>query len=267
MSLRDHDHHSVSRPGSAFALPALDESISRLPTDARAALGGIWQERASSELDVGAEFALLEQRMSSEPAAPEVRALLERAVTDEKRHSDICREVASRYLGAPVEVPAARPAEPIPFGDTEPRVSLLLELVLLSCLSEVVATFWLREALAGARAPVARAATRALLADDVDHARIGWAHLSSSAVSIEDKRHVGAALPTLLRITHASWCSLAERSDAFYAEHGCPGRSVGARAFFAAVEQVILPGMKHVGVDPVLGERWLAENVASPRQR
>jgi hypothetical protein len=265
--LRDQHHHSLARPGGGFALPALDESISRLPADARAELGRIWQRRASSELDVGAEFAFLAQRMFSEPATPEVRALLARAVADEARHSEICREVASRYFGSPVEVPVARRPEPIPFGDTEPRVSLLLELVLLSCLSEVVATFWLRDALGSARAPVARAATRELLADDVDHARIGWAHLSSSAVSVADKHHVAGALPTLLRITHASWCSLAERTDAFFAEHGCPGRSVGTRAFFAAAEQVIVPGMKHVGVDPALGVRWLAENVASPVNR
>ncbi len=260
MPVRPHQHHhALARPRRNRRLPVRDASIERLSAAERAELAQIWQKRAASELSVGAEFALLARGLFEEPATPEVRALLARAVEDEAKHSEICREVAARYAGSPVELPVAEHRELLVFGDAGPRVSLLLELVLISCLSEGVATFWLREALSSARAPLARAATRALLADDVDHARIGWAHLSSSAVSVSDKVHVAGALPTLLRITHASWCGIAERTEPFFAEHGCPGRSVGRRAFFAAVKEVILPGMAHVGVDTHAGERWLAD--------
>lgn len=259
MPLRDQHHHALARTRRARRLPARDATIERLSAEQRAELGRVWQKRASSELSVAGEFALLARGFFSEPATPEVRALLARAIQDEATHSEICRAVAARYAGSPVEVPVAERAEPIPFGHAGPRISLLLELVLLSCCSEVVATFWLREALSSTRAPLARAATRELLADDIDHARIGWAHLSSSAVSATDRAHVAAALPTLLRITHASWCGIAERPEAFFAEHGCPGRSVAKRSFFAAVEGVILPGMTHVGIDPTAGDRWLRD--------
>jgi hypothetical protein len=260
MPLRLHQHHhALAGPRRTRRLPQRDSTIERLPPEARAELARVWEKRAASELSVGAQFALLARNLFSEPATPEVRALLARAVSDEAKHSEICREVAARYAGSPIELPVAERREPIVFGDSGPRISLLLELVLLSCCSEVVATFWLREALGSARAPLARAATRELLADDVEHARIGWAHLSSSAVSGADKGHVAGALPTLLRITHASWCGIAERTETFFAEHGCPGRSAAKRAFFAAAEQVILPGMVHVGVDPAAGARWLAD--------
>jgi hypothetical protein len=152
-------------------------------------------------------------------------------------------------------------AEPEPlvrFGTTSEALSLLLHLVLLSCINESTSTFYLRATMQRSRSPLARAALRELLADDVEHARLGWAHLASSSVTNAERAHVAQALPTLLGVSHALWTDVPARAEAWFEEHGCSGLRTASNAFDDAVRTVVLPGMAHVGIATEPGAAWYA---------
>ncbi len=240
-------------------LPAADPVIDALEPAARGLVGEIWNRRAVSELKVGTRFAQIAQELGRGRTAPETHAAILAAVIDENGHSELCSQLAARYTGARLAPPMAQ-AEPLArFGDADEELSLLLHLVLASCISEVTSTFYLRAAMQRARSSLARAALRQLLSDDVRHARIGWEHLASPFVSASQKGHVARALPTLLRLSLEALEDIPERREPFFDDHGCPGRTAGVLAFTSAVNGVILPGMAHVGIDTSPAARWVTE--------
>jgi len=238
-------------------LPLEDPLVAALPATEREAIGEVWHLRATSELLVGAQFSLLARGFVARLANRDLSARLERAAADEDRHSQLCQAVSAEYAARPQ--PAA-PSALVPlarFGDADEAQSLLLQLVLLSCINEGTSTFYLRSAMKHSRSVLARAALRELLADDVRHARLGWMHLASPLVGAADKRLVSAALPTLLGLSHESWTSVAPRHEPWFTEHGCPGAAVAERAFEDALRELVVPGMAHVGVDPAPASRWV----------
>jgi hypothetical protein len=137
--------------------------------------------------------------------------------------------------------------------------------VLLSSINEVASTFYLRSAMKESSGKLASAALRELLSDDVEHARLGFAHLASPNVDAEAKWHVGSALPTLLRLSRDVWANVGDHPEPWFTAHGCPRRAVARESFELAVREVILPGMAAVGIDPRPGERWFSETAAARR--
>jgi len=241
-----------------MALPLDEPLIPELQASAAAVVGELWHLCAASELRVGAQFRRLAFEFRAQSSSPELGAHLQQAALDEARHSEICTTVGNRYASraapeGPVEAPPL-----VRFGDADGRSSLLLHLVLLSCINEGVSTFYLRDAMKHSRSTLAREALRQLLSDDVQHARIGWMHLASPAVSRADKRLVSAALPTLLGLSRTAWTNVPARAEIWFVEHGCPGQAVAEQAFRDAVRELVLPGMAHVGVDTAAAARWLA---------
>lgn len=246
-----------------LSLPLEDPLIAQLDPDAALAIGQLWQGRATSELRVGAQFQRLTRELRAQSASLELCARLEQAAVDEAHHAELCSTMASRYG---VVAATAHPGEAPPlvrFGDADERLSLLLHVVLLSCINEGVSTFYLRDAMKHSRVKVARAALRQLLSDDVQHARIGWTHLASPAVTGADKKLLALALPTLLRLSRETWTTVPARSEPWFVEHGCPGLAVAQRAFSDAVRELVLPGMGHVDVDVAPATRWLAAEQAA----
>jgi hypothetical protein len=241
-----------------MALPPDEPLIAELQPSAVVAIGELWHRRAASELRVGAQFRLLASEFRARSSPPELCAHLEQAALDEARHSELCAAVGNRYaIASALEGPSPVPPL-VRFGDADERVSLLLHLVLLSCVNEGVSTFYLRDAMKHSRAVLARTALRQLLSDDVQHARIGWMHLASPAVTSADKRLVALALPTLLNLSREAWTNVPVRAEPWFVEHGCPGLDVAEQAFHDAVRELVLPGMTHVGIDVAPATRWLA---------
>jgi len=250
--------------GEFRTLPWDDASIDRLDLDARRTLGTIWEARVRSELEVSAQFSAIRTGFAGHAPNGALDALLETAVTDEARHARLCSRVAHRYGGVLARTDVAV-GPLVRFGSANEKVSLLLHLVLLSCISEVSSTFYLRSAMKLCSGKLASAVLRELLADDIEHARIGWTYLASGNVDPEAKRHVSSALPTLFRLSHAVWENVSDHREPWFADHGCPGRALSRTSFELALPEVILPGMAAVGVDPGPGERWFSENVAARR--
>lgn len=248
-----------------MALPPEDPLIAELPPAARLVIGSLWHLRAESELRVGAQFSLLANGYSAHLPNTPLLSHLSQAAKDEARHSQLCETVGNRYA-CRAEATTQSEVPPLArFGEADEKQSLLLHLVLLSCVNEGTSTFYLREAMKHCRSSVARTALRQLLSDDVEHARIGWMHLASPAVTVAEKRLVSAALPTLLRLSRESWTSVAPRDEPWFVEHGCPGLAVARRASEDALRELVLPGLAHVGIDPVPAARWVDAQATEPR--
>lgn len=239
-------------------LPFGDPSLKALSSAQRAAIAGHWKRRMRSELMVGRAFAGMVPVLRERRAASAVLDRLERGAEEEVRHSEICAQLAETYGEHAVERPTID-SVPLPrfnVGDEDLETALLV--AGMCCVNETVATAWISSCLAAAETPLAQMANRIHLHDEIEHARLGWAHLASDAVSDETRRALGPCLPKLLEANAPGW----ERDDPFLPAAGVPAQGhlpseVSRRVFLDAVAELILPGFAHVGVDVEPARVWL----------
>lgn len=239
-------------------LPFGDPSLKTLSSAQRASIAGHWKRRMRSELMVGRAFAAMVPVLRERRAAPAVLDRLERGAEEEERHSEICAQLAETYGELEVERPtiASVPLPRFNVGDEDLETALLV--AGMCCVNETVATAWISTCLAAAETPLAQMANRIHLHDEIEHARLGWAHLASDAVSDRTRRALGPCLPKLLEANAPGW----EREDPFLPAEGVPEQGhlpfeVSRRVFADAVAELILPGFAHVGVDVEPARAWL----------
>lgn len=183
-------------------------------------------------------------------AEAELIALARRAVDDELRHADRCWQLACVYAGRLLPAAEPRPGQ-LPRYDgasEELRASLLV--VAQCCLNETTASAFLERCLHATTAPLVRATFRELLSDEVDHARLGWAHLASPRLSSETRAQIAAWLPSLVAANLRAWHARPDVPTApVYAVHGVLPLATTNAAVDAAVDDLILPGLRHVGIE------------------
>jgi hypothetical protein len=205
---------------------------------------------------VASVFAVLARELFEVGADPPVLQICSRAVSDEVRHAEICRLLAERYAQREVPWP---PPGPVPMPvHARARASLrpTLRAVAMGCINETIASCWLEASLKEATAPLARAALRELIADDVHHSRLGWAHLGSQRVTPKMRSEVAAWLPRLLDTAALPWIEDAELRGAGVPHHGVPSKDVTRTAISLALREVILPGLEALGVHPGPARGW-----------
>ena len=232
-------------PWEALDPAALD------PRD-RAAVGARWKGRRVQEHLAVAAFAQLAWEVAAHGGDPVVLALLTRAASDEVRHAEICHRAASLFLGEdalPARLRGA-PRAPLHEGASgEDRA--LYHVVEMCCLSETLTGVYFTETLARTENPTMRAVVESLLEDEIDHGRVGWAHLAAS----RDRRLDGLrdALPDMLDRTFGRVL----RGMAAEPEPDIPARQAMGHLsndactglFKQTLREVILPGFEVLGVD------------------
>ncbi|MFZ5895774.1 MAG: hypothetical protein ACOY0T_32255 [Myxococcota bacterium] len=242
---------------TADAPLASEPCVDALDASLRERIAAEWLRRAEVELTTAALSAQIARGLVLDGALHEVLELAARAVQDEVRHSRICHRVAELYAGRDLPTPRARRMDEPTFGDAPPQLSRLLALVLHSCINETLATVCLRDSLKAAQSNAVRAATRQLLEDDINHARLGWAHLASSHVSAHHRHHIERALPTLLRLGREAWIT-EPRSDLDLPAHGVLAAPRFAPLTHQALTELILPGFEHLALDVRPARDWYA---------
>jgi hypothetical protein len=180
-------------------LPETDADIEALEDGQRAELTEVWLGRAASERRVADAFEVVRDALAALRAPDEVVKLATRAVDDEYRHEELSRVVASRFAGRELE-PPPRLALVVPeHTGADGELLHTLHVIGHCAMNETFASAFLETSLAFAKAPLARAAVQELLSDEIDHARLGWAHLGS----LDAKRRTEVA-PWLLPMVRAN---------------------------------------------------------------
>ncbi|HEX6763831.1 MAG TPA: hypothetical protein VF103_00100, partial [Polyangiaceae bacterium] len=223
--------HEVTMYGSAGRwggrltgrpLPPSDVEIDALDDVQRAELVAVWLGRTASERRVADAFEVVRDALRDLGAGDDLVALATRAVDDEYRHEELSRRVASRFAGreldAPPRLTLVVPEHPGADGE------LLHTLHVLGhcAMNETFASAFLETSLAFAKAPLARVAVQELLSDEIDHARLGWAHLGELAES--RRRDVVPWLLPMVRANLKMWRDTPRpySTDATVFRHGAP---------------------------------------------
>jgi hypothetical protein len=229
-----------------------DPILSALAAEQRAALGAVWEQRAGSELRVSGLFAVIARELLETGAAPPVLRLAARAVSDEVTHAEIARRVAAQLLDRDVPWPSAAPVE-IPVYEGVAAAHLpALHVVGMCCINETIASAFLEASLAKTRAPLLRRSLRTLLRDEVDHARLGWAHLASRWVDATARAVIGPWLAPMVRAQVDVYLRVPPPQG--LVEYGVLPAEDERDAVLGAVRDLVAPGLAAAGFDvrPVL---------------
>jgi hypothetical protein len=236
----------ASRLAGIDRLIEADVMVSNLDVTARRTLGALWVRRAQSELTASQVFAGLARDCSRGDVPAVVAELSERAVEDERFHAILSAHVAAHYLGAP-------PPEPVPAGSAlrfescDAALALGLRLILHSALNETVAAAYLRECHREAASPLMRAATRELLRDEIDHARIGWAYLASAELGPRMRENFCRELPALLSLVTRAWHEPLTEAE-YPLGHGILSLERTREVMAHALKDLALPGLATFGL-------------------
>jgi hypothetical protein len=222
----------------------------------------IWSFRARAEREAACRFARLAERLAASGAAAEIVHMAERAASDEARHADLCRDLVQHFGGEPSFAKVDDPREVAPSG-LAARERVLYEVVALSCITETLSAALLGAMIEKARDDRVEQTVRRILRDEIDHGRLGWAHLS-----LEQPRGVGRVLgdylPAMLKGTiDDELFRDGDDSDEVQAAElegfGALRRADRRALFVATMRDVVFPGLERFGIDTSSGIRWLAE--------
>ena len=229
-------------------LPEADASFDGIADRERAQLVEVWSRRADAELGASNNFRVVVDALRERDAEPELQALAARAIEDEEHHARLCHRLASLFAGRELPAPQA-PAWRVPALVGAPaEVRPTLHVIGQCLLNETTASAFLERCHDGAKSSPVRFVLKALLADDIDHARIGWAHLASPRLSPNHRAAVGAWLPALIRANAQMWDERAPIPfNPVLESNGCPSLAETAASVRSALTEVILPGLARLG--------------------
>jgi hypothetical protein len=239
-------------------LPHEDASIAQLDQAQRREVAAHWLERAAFEGRVGEAFRVIHSALRALGATDELVRLAARGVDDEARHAELARLVASHFAGEELSPPALLPLTVPRHAGADDALRHSLYVVGHCVLNETFASAVLEASLAVSRGPLARAALRELLSDEVDHARIGWGYLAT--LDGQARAAVEAWLPELVRTNLRQWRMTERRyvSDPRLVEQGALSRELLEDALSGALNTLIVPGFRHLGFATDALEPWLA---------
>lgn len=222
--------------------------------DVRRVAGEQWAFRAGVEHDAARRFARLATEIDAlDPPSP-VPALLRIATADERRHAVLCERLASSYGAAPRPPPREVPIAP---PSLTPRERVLYEMVAACCLTETESVATVTTLLAGETEPAVREALHEIARDEVNHSRMGWAHLAREAQR-SDVSFLSRCVPVMLRgMTDPALFSPGEPEPDELLRHGVLPRDRKRETFVSTLREVVLPGLAQFGIDIAPAEAWL----------
>lgn len=228
--------------------------LAGLGLEHRARLGRLWLERCRNELDVSAHFVHVQRSLDALGSAPELRALGAAAISEELRHAELCFVMAKRYLEQEVSFPDSPVATRPCFPNCDERTSHLLTVVQHCCFSETIASAYLKACRLEATDDEVKPVLSELLADEISHSRIGWGVLATATAF--ERATLKQVSGGLLR-SAAIWISDADEDNDIPTGHGFLRGDALRAVFFAACEELILPGLTHCGINPARAEQCL----------
>ncbi len=231
----------------------------------RARAAALWAFRAGVEQQAARRFERLAQALEETGADDVVVGMARRASDDEVRHHHLCVELA-RELGATRMPQMDDEPAAVHLGRECPRERLLAEVVAMSCVTESLSAALLLQMRAQAVEGRVRDVVHEVLRDEVDHARLGWAHLAAEA-SRARVDWLAPHLPSMLAATvHEELFAEPSGDDGVaqvVAGLGGLTRRQRRSVFLGSMEEVVLPGLRRFGVDTGPAAGWLRGRMAA----
>ena len=260
--LRRGDAGATLAAGPAEDLRDLDPRVARAATR-------IWRARMVNEHQSAAVFARLVPQLMACGAPLDFQTAATRMAADELHHGSLCKSVVAT-LGQPVEAPRAVETRALPeHPDADPLERAFRNVLFVGCMAETIAVAFTTEEREQTKHPWVRAVIGQISADEVLHARFGWAFV----------KEVAPELSPEARDRTSRWLRLAfaflEREEMLEVPNVTPPNdslrrealSVGVcdnqqtRAlFYETVRDAIVPGLEAAGLDAEAA--WRARHAA-----
>ena len=236
-----------------------------LDAETRAELASRWSYRAGLEHAAAFRFRRLAGRMEAAGIERELVAIARLAEAQEREHVRLCTEIAERFgrgpeLAAEPVVTEVAPAS-WALGDR-----VLYEVVAFCCVTETANAVVVTAGADDIDDTAIRKAVRTILADEVQHSRLGWRCLTAHPPSDAQREWLGTYLPSMLAGTVRSDLFEAQRvigDEATMQRYGTLPLAGRREAFLTGMREVLLPGLAGFGIEVAAGARFLDELEAS----
>jgi len=238
-------------------IPWEETHAPRLDPAVRAELARIWGERIPTEYRSITGFSTLSFDLIAAGAPVDLVAVCHRVCIDELRHTELAVKMVEIYGGRLPALP--REISSLPADESLTAVAQACRsAILLSCLGETFACTELDMLRERAVDPVVRGVLRVFLADEIVHARIGWAYLAHAFKTADEttRRTVGDAIPSyvagiarnLFGDENEDAAVDVTNDDPRLAAHGVCSMREEQDLYRKFIPEVFLPGLRAVGV-------------------
>ena len=236
-----------------------------LDAETRAELASRWSYRAGLEHAAAFRFRRLAGRMEAVGLDRELVAIAQLAEAQEREHIRLCAEIAERFGRGP-ELPAELEVSEVAPVSWELPDRVLYEVVAFCCVTETANAVVVTAGADDIDDTAIRKAVRTILADEVQHSRLGWRCLTAHPPDDEQREWIGAYLPSMLAGTVRSGLFEAQRvigDEVTMQRYGTLPVAGRREAFLTGMREILLPGLAGFGVDIAGGVRFLDELEAS----
>jgi hypothetical protein len=145
-----------------------------------------------------------------------------------------------------------------------PELRDTLHVVGQCLLNETTASAFLETCYGHAEGPLAKAALRELLSDEIDHGRIGWAHLA--AVDEATRAAVGRWILPMAFLNLRIWkkeTPVDPSHTPAMTGQGAPPSSIIHEALVDALRSLIVPGLEALKIPTAPLTNWLDEGAST----
>jgi len=238
-------------------IPWHETHAPKLDPELRAELARIWGERIPTEYRSITGFSTLSFDFIAAGAPVDLVAVCHRVCIDELRHTELAVKMVEVYGGHLPPLP--REISSLPADESLTAVAQACRsAIVLSCLGETFACTELAMLRERAADPVVRGVLTVFLADEIVHARVGWAYLAHAFKTADavTRRSVAEAIPTYVAGIAANLFGTEDRAaavdvthdDPRLAAHGVCSMREEQDLYRKFIPEVFLPALRAVGV-------------------
>src|SRR5262249_41628561 len=238
-------------------IPWEESHAPRLDEGTRAELARIWAERIPTEYRSITGFSTPSFAFTAAGPPADLVAVCHRVCIDELRHTELAVRMVDLYGGRMPALP--REISSLPADEKLTAVAQACRsAILLSCLGETFACTELSMLRDRAIDPVVRGVLTVFLADEIVHARIGWAYLSHAMKAADGatRASVASAIPesvagigaNLFGRDEAAGAVDVTNDDEVLALHGVCSMREEQALYGTFVRDVFVPGLFAVGL-------------------
>ncbi|MEM7179866.1 MAG: ferritin-like domain-containing protein [Spirochaetota bacterium] len=208
----------------------------------------IWLYREKVEFEVSFLFAKLHEQLNELEAPPFLLDLVAKAKDDELEHAAMCRRIVVSLNPALQALPLDLRELQMPTADWSSNQKALYTSVALSCITETFSTALLLEMRKHSRNILVKQTIRKILKDEIEHSRIGWAHLAWANSQQQELAWLGDWIPGMVQASLQGKSTLYAKISEEHETFGILMIERSQRLIHKTFCEVIAPGLQLYGI-------------------